>query len=228
MNRRLSNYTLADNSRLRPRILVEEEVYSPSDDSFLLEENIRIREGSYVLDMGTGTGIQAIKAALLGGRRIIAIDINPHASRCASGNVRLNGLQTWVSVMSGDLFMPLRKDVLFDTILFNPPYLRTRSSEYEKGWLEKAWAGGRGGRAVIDRFIGEMLGHLKRDGKVFVVHPSRGVRTTIKKLRSAGMEVEKTATKKIFFDQLLILSATYGTHKSHESSSAIEHPKKRI
>lgn len=199
---------MADNSGLRPRILEEEEVYSPCDDSFLLEESIRIREGSFVLDMGTGTGIQAIKAALLGGRRIVAIDINPHASRCAYRNVRLNGLKTWVSVMSSDLFGPLRKGVLFDIILFNPPYLRTRSSECEKGWLEKAWAGGPGGKVVIDRFIAELSDHLNRNGTVFIVHPSRGARSTIKKLRSAGLQVNTVATKKVFFDRLLIISAT--------------------
>jgi release factor glutamine methyltransferase len=205
---------LADNRDQRSRILVEEEVYAPSDDSFLLEENIIIGRGGYVLDMGTGTGIQAIKAAQLGGRRIIAIDINPHASRCASENVRLNGLQTWVSIITSDLFKSLRKGVLFDTILFNPPYLRTRASEYEKGWLEKAWAGGRGGRETIDRFLVDLPGHLKEEGKVFIVHPSRGASTTIRKLRRLGLKVETTATKKIFFDQLLILSAAYTKTRS--------------
>ena len=210
---------MADNSGLRPRILLEEEVYSPCDDSFLLEESIKIRGGSFVLDMGTGTGIQAIKSALLGGRRIVAIDINPHASRCASKNIRINGLQSWVSVMSGDLFGPLRKGVRFDTILFNPPYLRTRNSEYEKGWLEKAWAGGKGGRVVIDKFISEVPDHIKKDGVVFIVHPSRGVRTTVKKLKSAGLEVKTTATRKIFFDQLLVLSATFKVRKGNSKSS---------
>jgi hypothetical protein len=76
------------------------------------------------------------------------------------------------------------------------------------GWLEKAWAGGTGGRMIIDRFINELSGHLKRIGVTFIVHPSRGARTTIKKLRSLGMKVSMVATKKIFFDRLLVLSVT--------------------
>jgi release factor glutamine methyltransferase len=200
---------LEDDSGSRPRILVEGEVYSPCDDSFLLEESIRIQEGSYVLDMGTGTGIQAIRAALLGARRIVAVDINPHASRCAYRNVRLNGLAAWVNVMTGDLFNCFRNGVLFDIIVFNPPYLLTRSSEYEVGWLEKAWAGGPRGRMIIDRFINELSCHLKRGGVTFIVHSSRGARTTIKKLRSLGMKASTVATKKIFFDRLLVLSVTF-------------------
>jgi release factor glutamine methyltransferase len=95
--------------------------------------------------------------------------------------------------------------------------------------LEKAWAGGRGGRVVIDRFIDELPGHLKENGKVFIVHPSRGARATIRKLRSVGMEVETIASKKIFFDRLLILSAAYVESATYDgNSSAINHPKKRI
>jgi release factor glutamine methyltransferase len=186
---------------------VDETVYSPSDDSFLLEENMKTSKGSQVLDIGTGTGIQAINAALLGARRIVAIDINPYASRCASRNVRLNGLTTWISIVSGDLFHSLRKGILFDTVVFNPPYLKTKSSEYDKGWLEKAWAGGPKGRLIIDRFINRLSEHLKIGGTAFIVHPSRSARTTITRLRRSGMQVRTLASKSLFFEKLLILSA---------------------
>ncbi|WXG43003.1 MAG: HemK2/MTQ2 family protein methyltransferase [Promethearchaeati archaeon SRVP18_Atabeyarchaeia-1] len=198
---------MAQYSGPNPRILSDEEVYSPSDDSFLLEESIKVEKGSQVLDMGTGTGIQAIRAALLGARRIVAIDINPHASRCASKNVRLNGLTGLVSVITGDLFSSLREGVLFDIVLFNPPYLRTKSSEYRAGWLEKAWAGGPRGRVVIDRFIDELSGRLQAGGVALIVHPSSGAKKTIRRLRIRGMEVSTVRSKKIFFDKLLVLSA---------------------
>jgi ribosomal protein L11 methyltransferase len=54
-----------------------------------------------VLDLGTGTGILAVGAALLGAESVIAIDINPLAVKTALSNVRLNGLEEKVEVKEG-------------------------------------------------------------------------------------------------------------------------------
>ena len=54
-----------------------------------------------VLDLGTGTGILALGAALLGAQSVLAVDINPLAVRTAIANVRLNGLEERVEVKEG-------------------------------------------------------------------------------------------------------------------------------
>jgi ribosomal protein L11 methyltransferase len=54
-----------------------------------------------VLDLGTGTGILAVGAALLGAQSVLAVDINPLAVRTAIANVRLNGLKERVEVREG-------------------------------------------------------------------------------------------------------------------------------
>jgi ribosomal protein L11 methyltransferase len=54
-----------------------------------------------VLDLGTGTGILALGAALLGAQSVLAVDINPLAVRTAIANVRLNGLEERVDVKEG-------------------------------------------------------------------------------------------------------------------------------
>ena len=56
---------------------------------------------SRVLDLGTGTGILAIAAALMGAKEVVAIDINPLCVRTADKNIRLNGLQERVRVAKG-------------------------------------------------------------------------------------------------------------------------------
>ena len=67
----------------------------------LLEEVIS--GGEEVIDVGTGSGILAIGAALLGAGRVLATDIDPDAVRVAAENVRNNHVDQVVSVRQGNL-----------------------------------------------------------------------------------------------------------------------------
>lgn len=59
--------------------------------------------GQAVLDVGTGSGILAIVAALRGARRVCAIDSDADAVRAARENVERNGCDDRVSVIHGQL-----------------------------------------------------------------------------------------------------------------------------
>ena len=67
----------------------------------LLQE--AIKGGESVIDVGTGSGILAIAAALLGAGRVLAVDIDPDAVRVASENVAHNRLNEIIDVQKGDL-----------------------------------------------------------------------------------------------------------------------------
>ena len=55
-------------------------MYEPQEDSFLLAQSVKSHARGCVLDMGTGTGIQAITAAQCSRvKKIIAIDLDKHA-----------------------------------------------------------------------------------------------------------------------------------------------------
>ena len=55
----------------------------------------------HVLDLGTGTGILAIAAALLGAKKVVAVDLNPLCVKTAARNVELNHQEEIIHVLEG-------------------------------------------------------------------------------------------------------------------------------
>lgn len=147
-----------------PTINVAEGVYKPREDSYLLRDEVAKLARGRVLDLGTGTGIQGITAALKGCQVVFA-DINPIALRCAQGNAWLNNI-TGAFIVS-DLFSEIRGK--FDMIIFNPPYL---PDDPENKTKDIALDGGIDGRALIDRFIAEYKQLLKPGGIALLVGSS--------------------------------------------------------
>ncbi len=81
----------------------------------LLEKTIR--KGDFVLDVGTGTGIQSIAAAKLGAERIVGVDIDPQAIRDAGENLTLNNVSSKVRLQTGTVTDIAARD--FDLIVAN-------------------------------------------------------------------------------------------------------------
>ena len=81
----------------------------------LLKESIKA--GSCVLDVGCGSGILSITAALLGAAEVLAIDIDGDAVAVAEENVIKNGCESIVRIVRADL----TKDIEFkaDIIMAN-------------------------------------------------------------------------------------------------------------
>lgn len=62
-----------------------------------------IRSGDIVFDVGTGSGILAVAAAKLGAAHVRAVDLDAVAVRVAQENIVLNGVESTVSAVQGDL-----------------------------------------------------------------------------------------------------------------------------
>ena len=56
-----------------------------------------------VLDLGSGTGILAIAAAKLGAASVVAIDLDWRAAASCADNVRINGEESRVTTICGEL-----------------------------------------------------------------------------------------------------------------------------
>lgn len=74
-------------------------------------------DGAKVLDLGTGSGVLAIAAALLGARQVDAVDIDPHAVDVARDNVQINQLDHIVNCFTGELKDTARYDVIAANLL---------------------------------------------------------------------------------------------------------------
>lgn len=99
----------------------------PNPTSRLLSRFTVRRPSRATLDLGTGTGIQALLAAEHS-EVVIATDLNPRAVAFAAFNTRLNGIEN-VNCLQGDGFDPVAERK-FDLIVSNPPFFITPSAQY--------------------------------------------------------------------------------------------------
>ncbi|MEU0334893.1 class I SAM-dependent methyltransferase [Streptomyces sp. NPDC006193] len=76
---------------------------------------------SSALDLGTGSGIQALHAAQHA-TRVTATDVNPRALHIAALTLALSGSPA-ADLREGSLFEPVRDDETFDLIVSNPPFV---------------------------------------------------------------------------------------------------------
>lgn len=184
---------------------VSREVYEPAEDTFLLVNNLSVNENEEVLDMGTGCGILAVLASEKA-RKVVAVDINPHAVTCAKRNAQLNGFATKIEVRLGNLFDAIATDEKFDLILFNAPYLPT---ENEKGDLiEMAWNGGRTGRRIIDQFIDNVSEYLVNKGRILLVQSNlSNLGKTLERFSRQNLQAGTIAERKVAFEKILLIEA---------------------
>ncbi|MEE1930283.1 class I SAM-dependent methyltransferase [Streptomyces sp. TRM 70351] len=75
------------------------------------------------LDLGTGSGIQALHAARHA-TRVTATDVNPRALRCAALTLALSGAAE-ADLREGSLYEPVAADEPYDLIVSNPPFVIT-------------------------------------------------------------------------------------------------------
>ena len=186
--------------------VVSEDVFNPKFylTSEFMAGYVRVRPEDAVLDVGTGSGIQAVTAGRVA-RRVVAVDINPAAVRCARENVARNNVQGSVEVLEGDLFSPLPAGARFDVILFAPPYFEGRPTAPIDHALYDP------GKAVARRFLTEARARLTANGYVQMVYSSAGEPERVLEMaRELGWRCTTIAEKKALFETFSIYKLTFG------------------
>jgi release factor glutamine methyltransferase len=173
------------------------QIYQPEKDSYLLSETLKNElkhknKSISILDMGSGSGIQAETCRKSGFKNILTADINPEA-------VKLLKKKGFKSIET-DLFSKINKERKFDLIIFNPPYLPEH--KYDR---EKDTTGGKKGCETIIEFLKQAREHLNKDGKIILLFSSFSKPRIIKKeAKKLGHEYKLINKQRLFFEELFI------------------------
>jgi release factor glutamine methyltransferase len=160
-----------------------------------------VRAGDRVLDMGTGSGVNAILAASKA-NDVVAVDVNRHAVDAAQANAALNGVADRVLVVEGDLFDAV--EGRFDLVVFDPPFrwfaprdLRERNTTDED-------------YRTLTAFFRHVRERLTPEGRILLFFGTSGDADFLAKLiGEAGFAVEKLRSRTLHKDGLEVEYFTY-------------------
>lgn len=170
----------------------DEREYARAEDTFLLEDGIAGLSGRAALDIGTGSGYLA-RALERSFGLVVATDINLSALRtqtfragnrvCCDGADALRGA--------------------FDLVVCNMPYVPSGPVEVY------ATDGGRDGVEVPLRIMRSAIPRVARGGRFLFVTSSLSRPGELAALaRSMGMSTRVVASRKMFFESLLLVEAS--------------------
>ncbi len=198
-------------------------IYQPKEDSYLLEkEVIKYSRGKKVLDMGSGSGIQARAALDSGAKEVIALDIDDESVKELKKKGIKKNFDNWVNkkskfsnktickkskMIKQIVYKAIKSDLFdkvkgkFDLIIFNPPYLPYDDKEDLKS--RRATSGGKKGDEIILRFLNDANKFLEKDGIVLIVVSSLTPKNKINKiLKEKRLEKKVISEEKLFFEKL--------------------------
>ncbi len=162
----------------------------------MLAKHVAVLAYGKVLDMGTGTGIQAFTAA--GSSKVtsvLATDIDKEAI----DHAKKNNPHDKIAYKVSDLFSSVKG--VFDTIIFNPPYLPA-----EQGLTDQALVGGKHGYETMCRFLHQALNHLSREGQIIASYSSLTRPEKVEECaRQLLYDFKELDRQHVFFEDLLVV-----------------------
>lgn len=170
-------------------------MYLPREDSEMLATKVADYAKGKVLDVGTGTGIQALAAAKSGRvTEVLAVDIDGEVIAYCHANINNPKIKFQVS----DLFSTVKGK--FDVVIFNPPYL-----PQDESIKDLALYGGEEGYEIIERFFDKVDEHLKKGGFILMVFSSHTKKDKVDKvIRDRSYKIKLLDKKHVFFEDLYV------------------------
>ncbi|MFC7864611.1 methyltransferase domain-containing protein [Streptomyces murinus] len=131
-----------------------------------------LRPGGSLLEVGSGTGIIAVMAALRGAARVVATDINARAVENTRRNAERHGVGDRLRAVHSDLFAALDADDRFDCVYWHsnfvlaPDDYRYRS-DHERAYIDT-------GYRAHERYLVEAPLRLTSGGRALLQFSDRG------------------------------------------------------
>jgi SAM-dependent methyltransferase len=169
--------------------LPEDHVLGVGGASMTLSGLLMQRPARRTLDLGTGSGIQALHASRFSDR-VIATDVSARALAFARFTARLNGIAS-ISFRLGSLYEPVAGE-RFDRIVSNPPFVITPRRDGVPAYEYRD--GGLVGDALVEAVLRGAADHLAPGGIAqflanWEVHPDAdGLDRVASWLDEAGLE----------------------------------------
>lgn len=151
--------------------------------------------GSF-LEIGCGTGVVAVTAALAGCERVTASDIHHEAVDNAARNARRHGVADRVTAVHSDLFDALPEGLRFDTVVWSSPYVRAPAdyayrSPHERAYVDPGYRAHR-------RFLTGVTARLAPGGRALLHFSSRGDLAGLRELaEETGRELSVRTTHRL-------------------------------
>jgi release factor glutamine methyltransferase len=178
------------------------EIYEPAEDSYLLQKYVEKLAEGRVLDLGTGSGIQALTAVKKTGvKEVIAVDLNKNAVNELNEKIKKEKLRK-IKVVPSDLFEHVSGK--FNSIIFNPPYL-----PQDKGIDDLALYGGKKGWEISAKFFSQVSKYLMQNGKILFLFSTLTNKDKIEELIKGNLlEFKELGQQKISFETLFVYEIT--------------------
>jgi len=167
-------------------VLQKKKGYRFAVDAPLLASSVEVQIGDELCELGTGCGIVSLLLSVRPFRHVTALEIQKPLAGLATRNMKLNGLETKISVVRADLnkFHPRRR---FDVVFSNPPYIKKQQGSLSKS-AEKSIAKHEMKCDILGvmRAAGTLL---KKQGKAFFIFPAKRRRDFEEAAAEAGLAV---------------------------------------
>lgn len=184
-------------------------MYEPAEDSELLKKVVgkylKGKKVSKALDMGTGSGIQALSLINFSDY-VLAVDIDKESVAHVKKIILEKGISDKMEALVSDLFhdVPSRLVHSFNLIVFNPPYLPKGEDDYEDSEL----FGGADGIHLTRTFLLQAKEFLAENGVIFFVASSFAKISLLEEaMKKLGYKFEVVDKVHISFEDILIYKA---------------------
>src|SRR5687768_4040625 len=175
--------------------------YRVSIDPLLLAYFVSVQRGQKIVDLGTGSGVICLALAhLYPSVSLTGIELQSSLAERAAYNVRLNGLEGRVKIISGDVrgrqdspkpasFQDSPKPASFDVAVCNPAYRRPSSGRISVNDEKRIARHELNGDLVAFLRAGALL--LRNKGRMALVYWADRSADLIVAMRQAGIEPKR-------------------------------------